>query len=243
MAEDIMKLIAKGLEGYIKGRASEETSKIKLQTAIMTESMKKMFDPYQRMLAEEYRGQQGTGDAGAPVGAPTGDVFAPTRRERRRVEPGAKGFTTKTVGIKEAIYERIAKKPEEQRSEKEKRFAEEYLGTAKKDISATQQRKEEIQKSEVLEILGRGTWYSEAEGKQVPFKDRQEAMDYLIDNYDIDVTDPDIQEILSKYKPGEEEITPAGGGFFGMGARKYPTKEKYGYTYEQREDGKWHKVE
>ncbi len=180
---------------------------------------------------------------GMPGGAgqPQGDPFAPTAGQRTRITPGAKGFTTKTIGMKDAIYQNIARKPEEQRSEKERKFVENYLGTAQKGVTATQSRKEELQTKEVLEILNRGTWYSQQQGKAVQFKDRQEALDYIMDNYDIDISDPKVQESLAKYAAPEEEITAAGGGFLGMGRRKYPTKQKYGHTYEKR-DGAWHKI-
>ena len=112
---------------------------------------------------------------------------------------------------------------------------------SKSKIPRTQLRKEELQKNEALAILKRG-WGSDDEG-DFEFQDREEATDYIIDKYDIDITDSEIQNALMQYKKREEEIIPAREGFFGIVKRKYPTKEKYGFTYERREDGKWHRIE
>ena len=111
-----------------------------------------------------------------------------------------------------------------------------------------------MQLGEVLEILDRG--YGEEDKpidedhRYYEFEDRNEATDYIISKYDIDINNPKIQEKLGQYKEREEQITPAGervvkGGFLGFGGSKkvkYPTKSKYGFTYEKKEDGKWHKV-
>ena len=240
----------KPLTNLMKSSAKMSQDKIKLQSEMQMAQLKekmgfmyKMAEkehvgPYQRQLQEQYQ-QQG--------GAPTGDPFAPTSQQRTEVVPGKTGYETKRLSYKDAIYKNILKKPEESRSENENKFVDNYLGMAQKGISATQQRKEQLQNNEVLAILKRGTWFSEEQGGQVQFKDRDEAIDFIMDNYDVDVTDPTIQEALAEYKPAEEEITPgapASRGFLGMGARKatLPTKEKYGYQYEQREDGKWYKV-
>ena len=111
-------------------------------------------------------------------------------------------------------------------------------------VSATQRRTESLRKNEALEVLKRG-WGSEKVGKEVKdfeFQDRQEAQDYIMQEYDVDINDPDVQNALAQYKEREEEIAPASSGFLGIGARKYPTKSKYGFEYEQHPDGKWYKV-
>ena len=95
-----------------------------------------------------------------------------------------------------------------------------------------------------MATLDKGYWTVTEKGKRyaTDFVHRGNAETWIVDNYDIDINDPDIQTALGKYKPAEEKITPAGGGFLGIGGKKYPTKEKYGYTYEQREDGQWYKI-
>ena len=81
-----------------------------------------------------------------------------------------------------------------------------------------------IAKSNAITMLNRGD-----------FTDRAEAEQYLMEKLKVDVNDPDIQQALSQYKVKEEGKR----GWF----QKYPRKQKFGYTYEQREDGKWHRVE
>ena len=98
----------------------------------------------------------------------------------------------------------------------------------------------DIKKKEVVAILQRG-WGTDEKG-DYQFTDRSDALDYIMNQYDIDITDPEVQNALLPYKEREEKITPASKGFLGIGGRKYPTKEKYGYQYEKREDGKWHRL-
>ena len=101
-------------------------------------------------------------------------------------------------------------------------------------------RKVQIQQKEALAILNRGTGFDDTGEYQ--FQDRDDALNFIMEKYDIDIADPEIQTALSKYKEREEEITPASKGLFGFGATKYPTKQRYGHTYEQHPDGKWYKV-
>lgn len=160
---------------------------------------------------------------GGAMQAPQTDVFA--GEVRPQVRMGSKGYEMHYPAVKEQIYARIQakKKREIPLTDREKKFEEEYLGIREKGRQPTHQ--QQINKANALEMLNRGD-----------FKDRQEAEDYLIDELKIDITDPEVQQALEQYKVSGEEGRK---GFF----QKYPRKEKFGYTYEKREDGKWHRLE
>lgn len=96
------------------------------------------------------------------------------------------------------------------------------VGVTKEKLTSSQR----IDKSNAIQILESGG----VGGEQ--FENRVEAEAYIMDNLKVDIADPDIQEVLSKYK-----LKKVKKGFF----KKYPERTKYGYTYEKREDGKWHR--
>ena len=261
--------ILKGLTAYIKAKSSAEQAQQKFATALQLDKIKddrnfmqnieekNQMNPFQRIMMEQYQkeqgggsqpgvaggmGGQGTTDVQAGAGGQAPDPYAlPTEEERYDTSmvmtPTGPKQTRKKVGIREIIYRRIKKMPEDERSARDTEFLNEYLGVGE---SERETRKEKIAKSEVLAILKKGSWFSEDQGGPVPFTDRDEALSYVMDNYDIDVTDPEVQELLSNYKEAEEKITPAKKASW-FKPKTRATKQKYGYTYEQQDDGTWKK--
>lgn len=104
------------------------------------------------------------------------------------------------------------------------------------------QQKADIQKKEVLEILRQGS-FQDKEGNINELGSKEAATNYIMQNYDVDIDDPDIQQSLGQYKEREEGLIEPSWFERTFGGQQYPRKEKYGFTYEQREDGKWHKIE
>ena len=118
------------------------------------------------------------------------------------------------------------------------------------ELTIQQQQKADIEKKKVLSILEQGYYTDIEKGKTYAYDltDRGTAESYIIQNYDIDIADPDIQQALQQYKPTEPEIDTTSWFERVFQKQKYPRKEKYGYTYEQRPDPKtgelkWYKLE
>ena len=111
--------------------------------------------------------------------------------------------------------------PPEQQLQSVRQLYAERVGRKPEKLTSAQQ----IAKSNALQMLERGE-----------FADRQEAEDYLIEEFKVDITDPEIQQALEQYKVSGEEGKK---GWF----KKYPRKTKFGYEYEKREDEKWHKLD
>ena len=132
-------------------------------------------------------------------------------------------------------------KPEAERSDMEKNLIKRYPKISGTGQTGTSKRKEEIARNEVVNSLKSGMGWDD-EGTY-EFTDRQDALDFIIQNYDVDITDPEIQELLTQYKEREPDIkTEKTGGFFGIGGKEKKTMQKYGHTYELQEDNQWHKV-
>lgn len=129
-SESMLDILAKGTTAFIKAKTQQRKAQLDMQSKMALKDIEQKQNfmqriaereyqtPYQRMLMEQYRRQRG---------APAGDVFAPGPAQRRRVELGPKGPAVKTVGMKEAIYGNIMRKPEGQRTEKERAFVNKYL--------------------------------------------------------------------------------------------------------------------
>lgn len=194
---------------------------------------------YQQMLKQQFLRQQGTG---ANAVTPETDVFA--EEVQPQVRMGKSAYEMHYPSQKQWIYSRIQQKKQKNipLTEKEQKFEEESLGIKETKPSWVQQREADIEKKKALEVLNRGTWYSEEKNKTVPFSDKQDVTDYIIENFDkVDITDPDIQQALAQYKPAEEEIDEPSWFERVFQGQKYPQKRVKGYLWEQR-DGKWYKV-
>ena len=115
-------------------------------------------------------------------------------------------------------------------------------GVKQPALTPEQTRKAGNEKQKALALLERG-FYTDAENKKQPLNDRTDAEELIAGEFDVDITDPDIQTALEQYKPAEETIDEVRWFEEWFGKQKYPTKEKYGYKYERREDNKWHRIE
>ena len=116
------------------------------------------------------------------------------------------------------------------------------VGKKEPSLTSEQTRKVENEKQKALFTLERG-YYTDPKEGPYDLTNRAEAEEYIAREFDVDITDPDIQAALEQYKPMEDAIDEIGWFEKTFGAQKPPTKQKYGYTYEKREDGKWHRMD
>lgn len=228
---DKTQAILKGVTSAIKQWGAIMGERNKLQADLLANEMKKrsnwLWKMRERMTTPEGRGQQWLQQQ--PMGqispfqgyvgrAPTGQrKYYPPTPEAARLG-WARGRRQAGLNIRSMSDEPWSEELDAPLLEGLER---KFYGVKEKEPTFQQQ----INKSNAIEMLRRGE-----------FTDRQEAEDYLIEELKIDITDPEIQQTLEQYKVAGEEGKK---GWF----QKYPKKTKFGYTYEKREDGKWHRID
>lgn len=176
-------VIAKGATSYLKAKTAQKKAELDMQSKLAMKAIeskqnylykiaeKEHQTPYEKMMAQQYQGQQ-QGGTTQPQNS-----FAPTMQQRSRIEPGAKGFTTKTIGLKEAIYNNIMKKPEDQRTAKENKFMENYL------FGKGQRRDIPTSVDKILGALATGGPVDKGTGIKInDFETRDEAETYAMYN-------------------------------------------------------------
>jgi len=211
---------------------------IKRRQDFMWKIAEREQDPYQKMLKGIYAKQhpemvsqhpgvfgEGGGETAAAISpqapAQQQDSFVP--QDRYSVELGPKGFTPKKLSYKDAIYKNIMQKPEDQRTEKERKFVEGYLGLSR------HYKEDKVNKATKEVLVDLSKW--KTQGKAL--KDINENIEGMeLEGVDIPYVISEVKRILP------EEFEEAKGGFWGIG-KKPARRVKSGVLEEQQEDGKW----